>query len=75
MPGARRSSDQRLSLIVETGREIAAAGEELQSVIQLIADRAQAITGADGAMVNLIWIAIALLVLFWIVGMFRGRTA
>ena len=30
---------------------------------------------AAGAMVNLIWIAIALLVLFWIVGMFRGRTA
>jgi hypothetical protein len=30
---------------------------------------------AAGAMVNLIWIAIALLILFWIVGMFRGRTA
>jgi len=30
---------------------------------------------ATGAMVNLIWIAIALLVLFWIIGMFRGRTA
>jgi len=30
---------------------------------------------AAGAMVNLIWIAIALLVLFWIVGMFRGRSA
>ena len=30
---------------------------------------------AAGAMVNLIWIAIALLVLFWIFGMFRGRTA
>ena len=54
MPGARRSSDQRLSLIVETGRDIAAAGDELQSVIQLIAKRAQEITGACGAMVNLI---------------------
>ena len=30
---------------------------------------------ATGAMVNLIWIAIVLLVLFWIIGMFRGRTA
>ena len=54
MSGAKRSSDQRLSLIVETGRDIAAAGEELQRVIQLIAERAQEITGAHGAMVNLI---------------------
>ncbi len=30
---------------------------------------------ATGALVNLIWIAIVLLVLFWIIGMFRGRTA
>ncbi|HZQ49123.1 MAG TPA: hypothetical protein VFB69_02335 [Candidatus Dormibacteraeota bacterium] len=29
---------------------------------------------AAGAMVNLIWIAIALLVLFWIVGLVRGRS-
>jgi len=29
---------------------------------------------AAGAMVNLIWIAIALLVVFWIVGLLRGRS-
>lgn len=32
MPGARRSIDQRLSPVVETGREIAAAADELQAV-------------------------------------------
>jgi hypothetical protein len=30
---------------------------------------------ATGALVNLIWIAIAVLVLFWIFGMIRGRSA
>jgi hypothetical protein len=30
---------------------------------------------AAGAMLNLIWIAIALLVVFWIVGLVRGRSA
>jgi diguanylate cyclase (GGDEF)-like protein/PAS domain S-box-containing protein len=54
VPDARRSSDQRLSLIVETQREIAAAGDELETVMQLIAERSQAITGAQGAMVNLV---------------------
>jgi len=29
---------------------------------------------AAGAMVNLIWIAIALLVVFWLVGLIRGRS-
>ncbi|MHB1836044.1 MAG: GAF domain-containing protein, partial [Solirubrobacteraceae bacterium] len=54
MPGARRSSDQRLALIVETQRELAAAGDDLQAVMQLVARRSQEITGADGAMVNLV---------------------
>ncbi|MGH2916637.1 MAG: putative bifunctional diguanylate cyclase/phosphodiesterase, partial [Solirubrobacteraceae bacterium] len=54
MPGAKRSSDQRLSLIVETQRAIAAAGDDLQAVMQLVAERSQAIIGADGAMVNLV---------------------
>ena len=30
---------------------------------------------AAGSLVNLIWIAIAVLVVFWLVGLFRGRTA
>jgi diguanylate cyclase (GGDEF)-like protein/PAS domain S-box-containing protein len=48
------NSDQRLSLIIETQREISAAGDELHAAMQLIAERSQAIIGADGAMVNLI---------------------
>jgi diguanylate cyclase (GGDEF)-like protein/PAS domain S-box-containing protein len=48
------SSEQRLSLIVETQREIAAADDGLEAVMTLIAERSQAITGADGAMVNLV---------------------
>jgi diguanylate cyclase (GGDEF)-like protein/PAS domain S-box-containing protein len=51
---AKLSNDQRLSLIIETQREILAADEELHTAMQLIAERAQAIIGADGAMVNLI---------------------
>jgi PAS domain-containing protein len=54
MPDDGRESSARLSLIVETQREIAAAGNDLQMVMQLVAERSQAITGADGAMVNLI---------------------
>lgn len=30
---------------------------------------------AAGAAMNLIWIAIVLLVVFWLIGLFRGRTA
>src|ERR1039458_1275604 len=54
MPGARLSSDQRLSLIVDTRRMIAAAGDDLQSVMQQVAERSQAIIGGDGSMVNLV---------------------
>ncbi|MGH2877099.1 MAG: hypothetical protein ACRDLV_12685, partial [Solirubrobacteraceae bacterium] len=54
MPGAKLSSDQRLSLILETQRTIAAAGDDLQRVMSLVAERSQAIIGADGAMVNLV---------------------
>ncbi len=51
---ARLDSDQRLTQIIEAQREIAAADGNLQSVMQLIAERSQAIIEADGAMVNLI---------------------
>jgi diguanylate cyclase (GGDEF)-like protein/PAS domain S-box-containing protein len=54
MRNAKLNSDQRLSLIIETQREIAAAGDELHAAMQLIADRSRAIIGADGAMINLI---------------------
>ncbi|HEY2260484.1 MAG TPA: EAL domain-containing protein, partial [Solirubrobacteraceae bacterium] len=48
------SSEQRLSLLVKTQREIAGASAGLEAVMHLIAERSQAITGADGAMVNLV---------------------
>src|ERR1700689_4819766 len=54
MPGAKLNSDQRLSLILDTQRSIAAAGDDLQRVMQQVADRSQAIIGADGSMVNLV---------------------
>jgi diguanylate cyclase (GGDEF)-like protein/PAS domain S-box-containing protein len=54
MRDAKLNSDQRLSLIIETQREISAAGDELHAVMQLIAERSQTIIGGDGAMVSLI---------------------
>ena len=54
MPGTHFDSDQRLSLILETQQAIAAAGDDLESVMQVVAERSPAIIGADGAMVNLI---------------------
>jgi diguanylate cyclase (GGDEF)-like protein/PAS domain S-box-containing protein len=54
MKDGKLNSDQRLSLIIETQREISAAGDELHASMQLIAERSQAIIGADGAMVNLV---------------------
>jgi diguanylate cyclase (GGDEF)-like protein/PAS domain S-box-containing protein len=54
MAAATPSTDQRLALILETQREILGAGETLDAAAALIAQRAQAITAADGAMVNLI---------------------
>ena len=54
MPERSGDSSARLALIVKTQREIAMAGDDLEAVMQLVAERSQAITGADGAMVNLI---------------------
>ncbi len=54
MGAAKLSNDQRLSLIIETQREILIGDEHLHAAMQLIAERSQAIIGADGAMVNLI---------------------
>ncbi|MBV9471605.1 MAG: hypothetical protein JO206_01465, partial [Solirubrobacterales bacterium] len=52
MPDENQDPAERLSLIVETQREIAAAEVDLKVVSGLVAERSQAITGADGAMVN-----------------------
>src|SRR5271154_2564838 len=54
LPERSRDSSARLALIVETQRKIAMAGDDLEAVMQLVAERSQDITGADGAMVNLI---------------------
>jgi diguanylate cyclase (GGDEF)-like protein/PAS domain S-box-containing protein len=54
MARATLGSNQRLTLIIEAQREIAAADGDLQTVMALIAERSQAIIEADGAMVNLI---------------------
>jgi diguanylate cyclase (GGDEF)-like protein/PAS domain S-box-containing protein len=54
VPRATLDGDQRLTLILEAQREIAAADGDLQSVMQFVAERSQAIIDADGAMVNLI---------------------
>jgi diguanylate cyclase (GGDEF)-like protein/PAS domain S-box-containing protein len=51
---ALQANTERLARIVETQRDIAAAGLELDGVMRLMAERSQAITGAEGAMVNLI---------------------
>jgi diguanylate cyclase (GGDEF)-like protein/PAS domain S-box-containing protein len=54
MTAAEQSDDRRLALIIETQREILASDGDLYDSMQLIAERSQAIIGADGAMVNLI---------------------
>jgi diguanylate cyclase (GGDEF)-like protein/PAS domain S-box-containing protein len=51
---ALRRTSERLERIVETQRDIAAAGVDLQAVMELIIDRAMALTGADAGMVSLI---------------------
>ena len=43
-----------LSLIVETQREISAAGSDIENVMRLVLTRSQELTGADGAMVSLV---------------------
>ena len=54
MAGDRLDSQERIARIVGIQREIAAAGTDLQVVMQLVAERSQEITSADGAMVNLL---------------------
>jgi diguanylate cyclase (GGDEF)-like protein/PAS domain S-box-containing protein len=54
VPGTHFDSEQRLSLILETQQAIAAAGDDIAAVMQIVAERSTAIIGADGAMVNLV---------------------
>ena len=50
----RSEKAERLSRIVETQRDIAAAGLDPERVMALLVERSQALTGADGAMVSLL---------------------
>jgi diguanylate cyclase (GGDEF)-like protein/PAS domain S-box-containing protein len=54
VPGVKLSSDQRLSLILDTQRAIAAAGDDVRAMMQLIVERSQAIIGADGSTVSVV---------------------
>ena len=51
---ALRDNSERLARVVETQRDIAAAGFDLDSVMQLIVERSQALTVAEGAIVSLL---------------------
>jgi diguanylate cyclase (GGDEF)-like protein/PAS domain S-box-containing protein len=44
----------RLARVIETQRELAAAGGDMATVMRLIAERCEDLTGADGAMVSLL---------------------
>jgi diguanylate cyclase (GGDEF)-like protein/PAS domain S-box-containing protein len=50
----QRRNGERLQMIVETQRDMAAAGVDLQTVMDLIVDRSMTLTGADGGMVSLV---------------------
>ena len=45
---------ERLALIIETQRDLVAVGGDVESVMRLMAERCQALTGADGAMVSML---------------------
>ncbi len=49
-----RANRDRLAMIVETQRDIATAGNDLDRVLSLIAERSLDLTHADGAMVSLV---------------------
>jgi diguanylate cyclase (GGDEF)-like protein/PAS domain S-box-containing protein len=49
-----RAKSSRLALIVETQRDIAMAGNDLDRVLALIGERSMELTRADGAMVSLV---------------------
>ena len=50
----RVGAAERLAQVIETQRELAAAGGDMETVMRLIAERCQKLTGAEGAMVSLL---------------------
>ena len=54
MAGHNRDDTERLSRIVATQRDIAAAGSDLEAMMRLVLDRSVSLTGADGAMLCLV---------------------
>jgi diguanylate cyclase (GGDEF)-like protein/PAS domain S-box-containing protein len=51
---ALRENAERLERLVETQRDIAAAGMDLEGVMRLIVERSQALTVAEGAIVSML---------------------
>jgi diguanylate cyclase (GGDEF)-like protein/PAS domain S-box-containing protein len=51
---ALRENSERLERVVETQRDIASAGVDLEGVMKLIVERSQALTVAEGAIVSMI---------------------
>jgi diguanylate cyclase (GGDEF)-like protein/PAS domain S-box-containing protein len=51
---ALRENSERLERLVETQRDIAAAGVDLEGIMKLIVERSQALTVAEGAIVSMI---------------------
>ena len=51
---ALRENTERLERLVETQRDIASAGMDLEGVMRLIVERSQALTVAEGAIVSMI---------------------
>jgi diguanylate cyclase (GGDEF)-like protein/PAS domain S-box-containing protein len=51
---ALRENSERLERLVETQRDIASAGVDLEGVMKLIVERSQALTVAEGAIVSMI---------------------
>jgi diguanylate cyclase (GGDEF)-like protein/PAS domain S-box-containing protein len=45
---------ERLTRIIETQRDLAAVGDDVETVMRLMAERCQVLTAADGAMVSLL---------------------
>jgi hypothetical protein len=45
---------ERLARIIETQRDLVAVGGDLGTVMRLMAERCQVLTGADGAMVSML---------------------
>ena len=54
MARSHRDDTERLSRVLETQRDIAAAGNDLAEMTRIVLDRSRSITGAEGAMLCLV---------------------